>query len=230
MIKPYYQTELGKLYHGDCLEIMPELEPVALVLTDPPYGIGIAKYGTVGGSKPFGKTNGKIIEAKQYPKTEWDKKRPPEIFFEYLIKKSKHQIIWGGNYFADLFKPSPCWLVWHKDNTGNFADCELAWTSFTTATRLIKWRWNGFLQEVGGKDREIRYHPTQKPVGLFIWVLDRYSKPKNIILDPMIGSGTTAVACERLNRRWIGIEIEERYCEIAAKRIEKERSQLKLWN
>ena len=220
-MKPYYETELGKLYHGDCLEIMPHLEPVDLVLTDPPYGLNIAKNGTVGG--------GKLAPVRNYGFQSWDKKRPEKPFFNLLIKYSKNQIIFGGNYFADLLNPSPCWLVWDKDNTGNFADCELAWTSFTTATRIIKYRWNGFLQEVGGRDREVRYHPTQKPVGLFMWILDRYSKNNNIILDSMLGSGTTAVACERLNRRWIGIEIEEKYCEIAAKRIEQEHKQLKLF-
>ena len=217
----YYRTDLGVLYHGDCLEIMPMLEPVDLVLTDPPYGIGVAKHGTVGGEN--------LAPVKNYGIQTWDKQRPSKVFFDFLMASSKHQIIWGGNYFADFFKPSPCWIVWNKDNTGNFADCELAYTSFNTATRLVKWRWNGFLQEAGGRDKEVRYHPTQKPVGLFVWILDRYSKLQNKILDPMIGSGTTAIACERLNRHWIGIEIEEKYCEIAAKRIEKENQQLKLF-
>jgi len=219
-MKPYYETKLGKLYHGDCLEIMPELEPVDLVLTDPPYGVGIAKTGMVGGTN--------LAVVKNYGAQAWDRERPPSSFFETLVAISKNQIIFGGNYFADLLKPSPCWLVWNKDNTGNFADCELAWTSFNTATRIVRFRWNGFLQEAGGREREVRHHPTQKPVGLFVWILDKYSKQGDLILDTHLGSGTTALACERLNRQWIGIEIEEKYCKIAKDRIERELQQKKL--
>ena len=220
-MKPYFETKLGRLWHGDCLDGIQNLNHVDLVLTDPPYGKDIAKTGRIGGRK--------LAPVKDYGASDWDEKPPPPEYFYRLPKISKNQIIFGGNYFIEWLKNGPCWLVWDKDNTGNFADCELAWTSFDTSVRKFKHRWNGMLQECGGKDKEIRYHPTQKPVGLFVQILDKYSKDSDIVLDTHLGSGTTAIACERLGLKWIGIEISEAYCEIAAKRIEKENQQLKLF-
>ena len=218
---PYYETELGKLYHGDCLEIMPLLEPVDLVLTDPKYGIGMDKG--FEGFEGFGGF-GPPIARKQYD-DQWDNERPPKEFFD-LIVKTKLTLIFGGNFFADLLPQSTHWIFWDKLNTmPTFGDGELIWTnSKRKSVKKIIYEYNGLL----GKEGK-RYHPTQKPVGLFVLILEERSKPTDLILDPMIGSGTTAIACERLNRRWIGIEISEAYCEIAKKRIEKERSQLKLW-
>ena len=221
-LKPYYETELGKLYHGDCLEIMPLLEPVDLVLTDPPYGIGEARN--------HNESRGLLAESKAYPIESWDDKPPPPEYFEIILELSNNQIIFGGNYFVEWLKNSSCWIVWDKDNgKTDFADCELAWTSFKSATRLIKWRWHGMLQEFGGANKEIRQHRNQKPIGLFTQILNRYGKDTDVTLDSHLGSGTTAVACERLNRRWVGIEIEEKYCAIAKQRIENERKQRKLF-
>ena len=218
MIKPYYENDLGKLYHGDCLEIMPYLYPVDLVLTDPPYGIGESN------EKNLSRSN--IARSNDYGAYTWDKEPPPPVYFEMLRIYSKNQIIFGGNYFIEWLKNSSCWIVWDKDNgKSDFADCELAWTSFKSAVRMIKWRWNGMLKEVPEK----RFHPTQKPLGLFQQLLQLYSMFDDTIMDTHIGSGTTAIACERLKRKWIGIEIEEKYCEIAAKRIKAERKQLKLF-
>ena len=220
MIKPYFETKLGKLYNCDCLDFMKEMEDksVDLVLTDPPYGINIAKTGRVGGEK--------CCPTTDYGKQEWDNNPMSEEEQGNCCRVSKNQIFFGGNYFN--LPPSPCWLVWHKDNTGNFADCELAWTSFGSAVRYFRWRWNGMLQEPN-HPKEKRYHPTQKPTQLFIWILKNYSKENELILDPFLGSGTTAIACEKLKRQWIGVEISEKYCEIAAKRISLEASQGKLW-
>ena len=209
-MKPYFETELGKLYHGDCLEIMPMLEPVDLVLTDPPYGIiPIRNFGV---GSPYKKSD-----------MEWDVKIT-QHHIDTIIKISKNQIIFGGNYYTDLLKPTRCWIIWNKLNGDNpFADFEMAWTNFKTSSRMFNCQW------IGGSIRETICHPTQKPAALFILILEKYSNIDDIICDLFLGSGTTAIACERLNRRWIGIEIEERYCEISAKRIEKERSQLKLF-
>ena len=223
MPKPYYETELGKLYHGDCLEIMPMLEPVDLVLTDPPYGIGCDK--TIHCTKPS-RPNTYLMN-KKYEDNDWDT-RPSDEFFKILLSISKHQIIWGGNYFSSVLPESRCWLYWDKmfENTTNFSHGELAWTSFKFGIK--QHRQSSKSETRGGRDR---VHVTQKPINLFMWCIGVSDQAEycQFILDPMIGSGTTAVACERLNRRWIGIEIEEKYCEIAAKRIEKERSQLKLF-
>lgn len=212
----YHETEHGVLYQGDCLDILPTLGVKAdLVLTDPPYGIGIGA--TVGGNN--------LSIAKNYGDfNNWDNDIPSKEVFESMLKYSNNQIIFGGNYFIEYLKNSPCWIVWDKDNTGNFADCELAWTSFKTAVRMYKYRWNGMLQE-NMKEKDKRYHPTQKPVALLGWCLQNYSKEQDLILDPFSGSGTTAIACIRYNRKYILIEKEEKYCEIAVKRIESELDQ-----
>ena len=206
-IKPYYETELGKLYHGDCLEIMPQLEPVDLVLTDPPYGININKSNRLSISRGFGDET-------------WDENPASDNQIKLCVEKSHNQIIWGGNYFN--LPPTRHFIIWDKKNDGrDFADCEFAWTSFDKVARIIRKRPMGM---DGGK-----VHPTQKPIELMIYCVDENSQSNNTVLDPFLGSGTTAIACERLKRKWIGIEIEEKYCEIAAKRIEQERKQLKLF-
>ena len=139
-------------------------------------------------------------------------------YFDEIIRISKNQIIFGGNYFIEFLTNSSCWIVWDKDNTGNFADCELAWTNFKTAVRKIKFRWNGLLQE-NMKDKEERFHPTQKPVALFQWILNNYSTPGMTIFDPFAGSGTTAIACLETGRNYILIEKEKDYIDIINKRI-----------
>jgi DNA modification methylase len=131
---------------------------------------------------------------------------------------SDAQIIWGANHFSDILPRSSCWLVWDKDNTGDYADCELAWTSFPRAVRRFRWRWNGMLQQ-DMANKEYREHPTQKPVPLMRWCL---SFADGVILDPYLGSGPSLRAAKDLGRRAIGIEIEERYCEIAARRLDQE--------
>lgn len=217
-MKAYYETSRGSLFHGDCLELMPLLEERAnLVLTDPPYGIGEAA----------GKNQSRdaIAVATDYGSKFWDDEIPPKVAFDLMFEFSRDQMIFGGNYFVEYLSNSSCWLVWDKDNTGDFADAELIFTSFKKAVRIIKWRWNGMLQQ-NMKHKEKRYHPTQKPLGLIEILLSRYSEENDLILDPFGGSGTTGVACENLKRRWIICEKEEEYCEIAAKRIEAAASQL----
>jgi site-specific DNA-methyltransferase (adenine-specific) len=204
--------ELNRIYCGDCLELMKEIpdKSVDLVLTDPPYSVGWASR------SKWGSDNcGKVTE---YGKQEWDAKTPTKEYFTECIRVSKNQIIFGGNYFE--LPASPCWIVWDKDNSADFADAELAWTSFESAVRIFKWRWNGMLQE-DMAHKEKREHPTQKPLPLMMWCLEKYSKPGMNVLDPFLGSGTTAVACKKLGRNYIGIEKEPAYVAIAEKRLEK---------
>ena len=216
-MKLYYETPLGRLWHGNCVDGMSHIRKIDLVLTDPPYWMNVYKGGAMGGG---------VLAKQSRFDVDWDNHRPEKTTFDIIKKVSISQIIFGGNFFADYLGPSSCWIVWDKDNGNNkFSDCELAWTSFQGAVRKFKWRWQGMIKEAP----EVRFHPTQKPVGLFMQILRKYSPEGEIILDPFLGSGTTAIACERLNRKWIGIEIEEKYCEIAAKRIEQERKQLKLF-
>lgn len=213
---------LNQIIQGDCLDVMKDIpdKSVDLVLTDPPYGINIASNGKVGGNN--------LGLVTDYKPQAWDKFTPSKEYFQEMMRVSKNQIIFGGNYFVEHLHNSPCWIVWDKDNSGNFADCELAWTSFKTAVRKIKYRWNGMLQE-NMKEKECRFHPTQKPIGLFEWILDNYSEPGMVILDPFLGSGTTAIAALNTGRFFIGIEKEPKYVEIARKRVEQAQAQQSLF-
>ena len=199
------------LYCGDCSVILPQLDNVDLILIDPPYGIKADK-----GSG--GENKGK---ARKYT-DEWDASPPAEWLFGLIQDKSKYQIIFGGNYFT--LPPTPCVLVWDKDNTGDFADAELAWTNLNKAVRIKKWRWNGMLQE-NMKNKEAREHPTQKPVPIMQWCIDQAPKEVQTILDPFMGSGTTGVACHKMGKRFIGIERERKYFDIACRRIEDAQKQ-----
>lgn len=222
-IKPYYSTSRGDLYNADCLDVLPLIpdKAVDLVLTDPPYGIGRDK-GNVGfvGFGGFGEP----IKRREYT-DEWDTNRPPKEVFNALLKYTC--LIFGGNYFTDLLPMGGHWVVWDKRNTmPTFSDCELVWTNLPrNSVKKYEFMVNGCMTQ----DKDDRVHPTQKPVQLFKRILIDYSKENNLILDPFSGSGTTAVACEDLNRRWICIEKEEKYCDLSAKRIEQFLSQGKLF-
>jgi DNA modification methylase len=194
------------LYLGDCLEVLPTLEGVDAVVTDPPYGIGETNERNL--------SRGKAAAPRDYGDFEWDSEPCSPEMIATVRSISRHQVIFGGNYF-DL-PPTSCWLVWDKQNTGDFADCELAWTNLPKAVRRIYWRWNGMIR----KGHEERYHPTQKPVGVIEWCIGQLPKDAHTICDPFMGSGTTGVACAKLGRKFIGIEIEEKYFEIACRRIE----------
>ncbi len=197
---------------GDCLDVMRDWPDgcVDLVLTDPPYGI-------YGNAKSIGGSN--LAQVKEYPPIEWDFEPFSLVQFSACQWVSDNQIVFGFNHFSDIFPPTPCVIVWDKDNgNNNFADCELAWTSFKSAVRIIKWKWQGMLQENMG-NKEDRVHPTQKPVGVMKWILERYSNPDDLILDPFCGSGSTCVAAKMLGRRFIGIDISPEYCEIARQRL-----------
>lgn len=198
-----------RLILGDCLAVMQELGRFDAVVTDPPYGIG------EGNAK--GQTRGKLAKPKQYVGTDgWDAQPASADHMAAIRAVSKHQIIFGGNYFEGL-GPTPCWLVWDKQNGDNdFADCELAWTNLRKAVRRIYWRWNGMIR----KGDDVREHPTQKPVGVMEWCLGHVPDAVTI-LDPFMGSGTTLVACQRLGRMGTGIEIDPEFFEAACRRVEE---------
>jgi len=205
---PYYKDDWVTLYLGDCREVFPELPQGDLLLTDPPYGIKQNFYRMVSRTK--------LARVRNYGNFEWDKAPVDQATINQMVTLARHTIMFGGNFYT--MPPSSCWLVWDKDNSGDFADCELAWTNFNKAVKMYKWRWNGMLQEQMGDQKEYRYHPTQKPAGLFLRIIADWSDEGELILDPFLGSGTTCVCAKTLLRRSIGIEIEERYCEIAARR------------
>jgi site-specific DNA-methyltransferase (adenine-specific)/modification methylase len=195
------------LYLGDCREILPTLGKVDAVVTDPPYGIGESNERNL--------SRGGAAAPRDYGNYGWDAAPPPPELIEAVCAVSRHQVIFGGNYFH--LPPSSCWLVWDKQNGANdFADCELAWTNLRKAVRRIYWRWNGMIRK-GHEDRE---HPTQKPLGVIQWCIGHLPDDVRTILDPFMGSGTTGVACAKLGRSFIGIEIDPGYFDIACRRIE----------
>lgn len=208
------ELPINSIVNGDCLEVLKGFPDkcVDLVLTDPPYGIGADKN-----KRANTKHGNALAKSKDYGFGDWDSSVPGKEVFEEIFRVSKNQIIFGGNYFG--LPPSSCWLVWDKENGDNgYADCELAWTSFTTSVRKVKYRWHGMLQG-DMRNKESRVHPTQKPLPVMSWIVEKYSKANDIILDPFLGSGTTAVAANMAGRRYIGVEISDKYCEIARQRV-----------
>jgi DNA modification methylase len=219
VIKPYYSRNGIDLYLGDCREILPQLtEKVDLVLTDPPYGINILNSnGTMGGtSKDLKRWRGQINK-KYIPFQNDDKPIDPLP----LLAVSKNQIIWGGNYVANVLPVSKSWFVWYKrinGQTNDFGDCELAWTSLDKPPKVFQHLWMGMLRD---SENQLHYHPTQKPVALMSWCLS-FTPDAQTILDPFLGSGTTAVAAKKLGRRCIGIEISQTYLDIAVQRLQQD--------
>jgi site-specific DNA-methyltransferase (adenine-specific)/modification methylase len=203
------------LYLGDCMDILPTLDKVDAVITDPPYGINE-------NSKKVASRE-KLAKPKDYGDFDWDKAPPPDELIELIRTKAQFQAFFGGNYFT--LPPTSCWLVWDKLNGDNdFADCELAWTNWPKAVRRLQWRWNGMIRQ----GNEERYHPTQKPIGVMKWVIELCPKAETI-LDPFMGSGTTGVAAIQMGRKFIGIEREPKYFDIACKRIEQASKQVDMF-
>lgn len=215
------------LYCGDARAVLPALGGGAdAVVTDPPYGIGEAA------GKAKTRTSGltsKIRNAQLYRRdygdSEWDDEPISDELMAAVRAAAKWQIIFGGNYYN--LPPTSCWLVWDKLNGDtDFADCELAWTNLPKAVRRLRLLWNGCMRVERHIERE---HPTQKPVGVMSWCLQHLPDDAQIILDPFMGSGTTGVACAQLGRKFIGIEREQKYFDIACKRIEAAYAQGRLF-
>ena len=195
----------AKLYLGDCLEILPHLPRVDACITDPPYGIGID------GQKGSDRRNGSQMR-KAHEFMGWDKATPSPELFDALLSAAKVQVIWGGNYFA--LPPARCWFVWDKAQKGlTMSDGELAYTNMDKPLRIFQLHRTHLWQE--GPQ-----HPTQKPLALMSWCIEQAGNPQSI-LDPFMGSGTTGVAAIQLGRKFIGIEREPKYFDIAVKRIEQ---------
>ena len=208
----------------DCMQGMKEFPDkyFDLAIVDPPYGIGES-----GGKN---KSRGKLAKPTDYKDYIGNDSKPPnKDYFGELFRVSKNQIIWGANHFISKIPyDSSCWIVWDKVN-GNtdFADCELAWTSFDSAVRKFKYRWNGMLQE-NMKNKEIRIHPTQKPIALYEWILNRYAKDGDIILDTHVGSASSLIACYNTNHKFVGFELDEYYYKVSKQRLDTEMAQMRL--
>lgn len=205
--------EINRIYCWDSLDFMKKIpdKSIDLVLTDPPYWIWI--WNTVWWNN--------LTSVKNYwSHNDRDQHIPQKQYFDEMIRISKNQIIFWWNYFVEYLKNSPCRIVRNKKNTWNFADCELARTSFTTAVRQYERRRNWMIQEEMW-NKETRHHPTQKPISLFRRIIENYSEKWQTVLDPFLWSWTTAIACKELWRNYIWIEKQQEYVNIAEKRIEK---------
>jgi site-specific DNA-methyltransferase (adenine-specific) len=193
-----------------------------LAIVDPPYGIG------EDGGKNHSRS--KNTKATKYTPKNWDSCAPNQEYFNELRRVSKYQIVWGANHFISRIPfDSPCWIIWDKENGENdFADVELAWTSFKSAARKYKFRWAGMLQG-DMKNKEIRIHPTQKPVKLYEWLLMNYAKPGDKILDTHLGSGSIAIACHNLGFDLTACELDTEYYTASLKRLAQHQSQTTLF-
>ena len=186
----------------------------------------------IGGAKPFGnnQSGGGLVCFPKIYKAFDDSQTPDAAYFTELARVSKRQVIWGGNYFLDYLGATECFIIWDKRRRGlNFADCEVAWTNIKEPCRIFEYKWNGMLQE-DMKNKEYRIHPTQKPVRLYEWILQKYSGADDIILDTHVGSASSLVACQRLGRKYVGFEIDEDYYRLAQNRLNTEGAQMTIWN
>lgn len=215
----YYSHSGITIYNGDSLKILPMLGQHDLLLTDPPYGLGQDSKKVASRGSPFGSNrSGAVVPPTDYGDFDWDSEPASDELIQLAISKANRHIIWGGNYFK--VPPSCCWLVWDKQNTGDFADCELAWTNLEKAVRIFRFTWNGMIRQ-GELNSKPRVHPTQKPTELMLWCLSFVPEALTVI-DPFMGSGTSLVAAKRTGRTAVGIEKNERYCAAAVERLAQE--------
>jgi len=222
---PFFSQNAPKseLYNMDCIAGMKEYpnKYFDLAIVDVPYGIGE--------SLKDNQSRSVLGKSKNYGKKDWDKEPPPIEYFKELFRVSKNQVIWGANHFiSKLPFDSSCWIVWDKMNGDNdFADCELAYCSFKTAVRKFEFRWHGMLQG-DMKNKEIRIHPTQKPIQLYNWILSKYAEPGQRILDTHLGSGSSRIACYNNGFDFVGFEIDKEYCDASDKRFVNAISQTRI--
>ena len=206
------------LYNQDCMEAMASMEDneFDLAIVDPPYGIG--RDGQKKSICKNPKHNRKHFESKG-----WDSSPPSKEYFDNLFRVSKNQIIWGANYYPQHLFSSMGWIIWDKGQKGlSMSDCELAFSSFNRATRI-------FVCNRGALAQEGTIHPTQKPIKLYTWLLDKYAQKGWKILDTHLGSGSSAIAAHNLGYEFHGYELDEEYFQAASKRLKEHQKQLQLF-
>ena len=196
-----------------------------LAIVDPPYGLDIHKMNYTQSTK------GGVTKRNDYSAiTDWDSNVPTQEYFNELFRVSKSQIIWGGNYFELPLTKS--WIIWDKKTeekySNDFADCEMAWNSFNKPAKVVRYLWSGMLQP-NMKDKQKRIHPTEKPYQLYKWILDKYAKPNDKILDTHLGSGSIAIACHDYKYELTACELDKEYYDKAIQRITNHTNQQKLF-
>lgn len=229
------QIDNFSFFNADCMDIMKQYPDkyFDLAIVDPEYGIDAANLTRTKGVAGKSKTFNQNIKHTYKPK-DWDKQRPQKEYFDELQRVSKNQIVWGGNYFADLLPPKKGWIFWDKKitnaNNKNFSDGELAWTSFNCILRRFTYDWIGF-GYLNNPQGEKKIHPTQKPVSLYKWILENYAKQGDKILDTHLGSGSIALAIDKANKldnmnlEFVGIELDTEYFNAAVNRFRLAHSQ-----
>jgi len=211
----------------DAVDKLMDGNKVDCVYTDPPYGISIVQGNKVGGGGAFGgkknekKDKSNVVQSSNFAPVANDDSIDVAVEAIQVIQTldAKVEIIWGGNYYAQSLPNSSCWIVWDKKNSGNFADCELAWTNQKTAVRKFEHMWNGMVK--ASEHGQKRVHPTQKPIALAEWCFDEYAKDCETILDLFGGSGSTLIGCETRNKRGFIMELSAAYCDVIVQRWQK---------
>jgi site-specific DNA-methyltransferase (adenine-specific) len=220
----YPDDVINKVGCGDCLDVMKKFpdKSVDWIITDPPYEEKIGKQGFTNSKTPM--DHGGLAKRTLYRTHDlsWDNFTPTKEYFDEMIRISKNQIIFGGNFFTQFLPPSRCWIVWDKKvlekYSNDYADCELVWTSLNKPIRIVRFIWHGMIQQ-DMKHKEKRLHPTQKPVGMLVELITKMKITNQLIFDPFIGVGSVALASIKTGNRFIGIDISEDYCNIARQRI-----------
>lgn len=222
------------LYNADCMDAMKEFPDkfFDLAIVDPPYGIGILSMQYTKGAVRQGYGSHSAERRDYWKQAQWDMK-PDKKYFDELFRVSQKQIIWGGNYFADMIPPSKSFVIWdkrvHESCKNDFADCEYAWLSpGMGVARIYRYLWFGYVQS-DMKNKEERFHPTQKPTSLYLWLLDNYAKKGFKILDTHAGSASSLVACHRAGIDGWGFEIDRDYYKQAKLRLDRERDQVSIF-
>ena len=217
---------MTEAFNMDCMEAMKQMKDNAfdLAIVDPVYG-DVTKGGYM-----QNRAHHKEVNCKIYHLALWEQHKTSADYFRELQRVSKNQVIWGGNYFTvEIGKDSQCWIVWDKDrDADNYADFEIAWTSFNSASRFFRYRWNGMLQQ-DMKNKEERIHPTQKPVALYKWILNNYAHRGMKILDTHLGSGSSRIAAYDLGFDFVGYEIDPVYFAQQEERFKRHTNQINMF-
>ena len=207
----------NEVYNCDCLDLMREMVKQGIVadwlIADPPYGICV--------NHNMGRRKGD--KKSDYKKAYWDNDRLTKEYFDLMRKCSKNQIIWGGNYYTDYLEPTPCWVIWDKmfSDEVTFAQVEMAWTNQSCSAKKVVCFPNG---------GEERIHPTQKPLKVIEFCLNKFTKEGDLVLDPFMGSFTTAVACHKMGRKYIGAELDKEYFKKGQERLEKVKARISIFD
>jgi|LakMenEpi03Aug12_release.lakeMendotaPanAssembly.Ray.scaffolds.fasta_scaffold434111_2 site-specific DNA-methyltransferase (adenine-specific) len=224
---------VSEVYLMDNIELMKHYPDkyFDLAVVDPPYGIKADRLTRTKGKSGKSKTFNQNLKYNYEPK-EWDAEIPNIEYWNELFRVSKNQIVWGGNYFSEYLPSKKGWIVWDKKvtnaNNTNFSDCELAWTSFDCILRKFTYDWIGF-GYLNNPMKQVKIHPTEKPITLYEWIFSQYSKEGDIILDTHLGSGSSRIAANKAKLNFVGCEIDEEYFNKQNKRYEEFVSQARLF-